>query len=414
MTAPASPAGASAARPLRGRLLLLARAGWVAAAGLALVVFIAGTVADVTLPDATREAVRVGLAELGVPLAVHTAYALALNVILVLGFWAVGLVLFWRRSDEPMALFTAFMLVTFGANWTVDLDLLVQLHPAWRLPYQILDLLAWTAFAIFAYVFPTGQFVPRWTRWFIIVFTSMATPVNLMLAEAKPIWLNVTALLVALVTIVFAQIYRYVRVSGPVQRQQAKWLMSGLASLFTAIVGIIMPEVIFPALGEPGVAAAILDIIARAVVLVGFLLIPLAIGIAILRYRLWEIDFLINRALVYGTLTGALLAVYFAGVVSLQGLFRAVIGQENNLAIVVATLAAAALFQPLRQRIQTVIDRRFYRRKYDAARVLAVFSASLRDEVDLNRLTAELVTVVDETMQPTSVSLWLRLPGAKR
>jgi hypothetical protein len=142
------------------------------------------------------------------------------------------------------------------------------------------------------------------------------------------------------------------------------------------------------------------------VALVGF---PIAVWIAILRYRLYEIDILINRALVYGSLTAMLAVVYFGGVTATQTVFRALTGQEQQpqLAIVVSTLVIAALFNPLRRRIQAFIDRRFYRSKYDARKTLEAFSAKLRDETDLDALNAELVGVVRETMQPAHVSLWL-------
>jgi hypothetical protein len=136
--------------------------------------------------------------------------------------------------------------------------------------------------------------------------------------------------------------------------------------------------------------------------------IPAATGIAILKYRLYEIDLLINRTLVYGSLTATLALVYVGSVVVLQGAFRALTGQESQLVVVATTLAIAALFNPLRRRIQGFVDRRFYRRKYDAAKTLAAFSAKLRDETDLDALNAELVGVVRETMQPSHVSLWLR------
>jgi hypothetical protein len=135
---------------------------------------------------------------------------------------------------------------------------------------------------------------------------------------------------------------------------------------------------------------------------------PVATGIAVLKYRLYNIDLLINRTLVYGSLTAVLALVYFGSVVLLQELFVTLTGQEFQLAVVASTLAIAALFNPLRRRIQGFIDRSFYRRKYDAAKTLAAFGTKLREETDLDTLSDDLVAVVEETMQPAHVSLWLR------
>ena len=141
---------------------------------------------------------------------------------------------------------------------------------------------------------------------------------------------------------------------------------------------------------------------------VSFAVVPAAIGIAILRYRLYEVDRLINRTLVYGLLTALLAGIYALAVLVLGQLFGGIGAKPPSWAVAGATLAVAALFQPARRRIQQLVDRRFNRRKYDAARTVEAFSLRLRDEIDLDALSAELLTVVDQTMQPTTASLWLR------
>jgi hypothetical protein len=189
---------------------------------------------------------------------------------------------------------------------------------------------------------------------------------------------------------------RYRRSRG-IERQQMKWF------LYPAVFLLLFFVIDY----LPGIVGGLVF----AAIVVGQ---PVAIGIAVLRYRLYEIDIIINRTLVYGSLTVLLIAVYFAGVSTAQALFRALTGQEQQpqLAIVVSTLAIAALFNPLRRRIQAFIDKRFYRKKYDAAKTLEDFSARLRDETDLEALGAELEGVVRETMQPAHVSLWLRPDSA--
>jgi hypothetical protein len=187
-----------------------------------------------------------------------------------------------------------------------------------------------------------------------------------------------------------------------VERQQIKWLLY-VGPIFFVASGLHIGFYYFwLAERSWGLWASYLLVIA------GSLSGPIAIGVAILRYRLYEIDLLINRTLVYGSLTATLIVLYFGGIVVLQRVFVLLTGQRSTLAVVASTLLIAALFTPLRRRIQSFIDRRFYRRKYDARKTLEAFSASLRDETDLDALSDDLVGVVRETMQPAHVSLWLR------
>ena len=186
-----------------------------------------------------------------------------------------------------------------------------------------------------------------------------------------------------------------------IERQQIKWLLYASAIFF---VGNFLKNTVFSPLGEVSLGLWI----GYLLVALGGLGGPIAIGIAILRYRLYEIDIIINRTLVYGLLTATLVALYFGGIVVLQRLFVLLTGQRSTLAVVASTLLIAALFTPLRRRIQSLIDRRFYRSKYDARKTLEAFSTKLRNETDLEALNNDLVGVVRETMVPAHVSLWLR------
>jgi hypothetical protein len=192
-------------------------------------------------------------------------------------------------------------------------------------------------------------------------------------------------------------IVRFRRSRGE-ERQQLKWFVYAVVLFLSVSMAskLFSTEVLSSAVGE------FLFVVTLESLWV-------AIGVAVLRYRLYDIDLVINRTLVYGTLTGTLVALYFGGIVVSQRIFIAVMGERSSLAVVASTLVIAALFQPLRARIQSLIDRRFYRSKYDARKTLEGFSAKLRDETDLRVLNDELVEVVMKTMQPSHVSLWWRL-----
>jgi hypothetical protein len=272
--------------------------------------------------------------------------------------------------------------------------------------------------------FPDGRLVsPRW-RWLVrlAVFFCVSEVVHSALSPgemqdsgiANPLGIEtlrpvfdlyetlVFALYFTLLFVSAASLVVRFRRSGSVERQQIKWL---------ALATLAIPVWFLTNAPIQAVAPNLFLVVDSLVVSA---LIPVAAGIAILRYRLYDIDVIINRTLVYGALTASLALVYFGGIAVLQGLFRALGGGESQLAVVASTLVIAALFGPLRRRIQALIDRRFYRRKYDAARTLETLSARLRDETDLDRLGGDLVAVVRDTVQPERVSLWLRETEERR
>jgi hypothetical protein len=201
-------------------------------------------------------------------------------------------------------------------------------------------------------------------------------------------------------------VLRYRR-SGGEEREQIKWI-----ALAASVVGLLYLIAMVSSLtysGPWGGAGTPLWLgLLQDASLVSFTAVPIAVGFAVLKYRLYDIGLIINRTLVYGSLTAMLVTLYFGGIVVLQRIFVTLTGQESTLAVVASTLAIAALFVPLRRRVQGFVDRRFYRRKYDARKTLEAFSAKLRDETDLEALNNNLVSVVKETMQPAHVSLWLR------
>jgi len=203
-------------------------------------------------------------------------------------------------------------------------------------------------------------------------------------------------------------ILRYLR-SGEEVREQIKWLAFAASVVALGVFGAVVQGTLF-ASDDAGNADLLWGMLLQDALTFSFAGIPVAIGFAVLKYRLYGIDLVINRALVYGSLTIMLLLIYFGGVTATQALFQTLTGRQTlpQLAVVVSTLVIAALFNPLRRRIQSFIDRRFYRRKYDAGKTLEAFSARLREETDLQALSAELRRVVRETMQPEHVSLWLR------
>lgn len=320
------------------------------------------------------------------------------------GYFVTGLVIFWRKSDDLMGLLSSLMLIFFGPYLISGANIIVSEQPGWEIIGAVMVSLGSSAVIFFLLLFPNGRFVPGWTRWFALVLSILIVISSFVTIMPN---LEVIIFLLGAVVGLLSQIYRYFRVSKPIQRQQTKWVLIGLS-------GPLLVILLWLTLGSPVITQIIgLRLLASAIPItyaipLFALLLPLTIAFSILRYRLWDIDLLIRRTLVYAVLTAFLLLLYFGSVVLLQLVFRALTGQDSPIVIVISTLVIAALFSPLRRRVQNTIDQRFYRRKYDAQQSLAAFAATARDEVDLEHLQVELVSIVQKTMQPEEVSLWLQ------
>jgi len=403
---------------LSGHRLILARLGTMGLAALTLAAFLPllpafmdylhTVCAGAACPagQLTPQAVQ-ALQAVGLSVNAFVVYTLVLTLLSLLMCWSVAAVIVWRKSDEWMALLVAVMLVLMSTSYVTHL--LLQ-HPSpWQVPALLLDILTFGVFFLVFCLFPSGRFVPSWLCWLPVGWLVWGL-VTLSLHEVAGFYsLHLVGFLGGLIAVVSAQIYRYRHVSTVGERQQTKWVVWGASIAIVGVVGLSLPEALVPSLVQQSWLYRLLD--APSLTLALFLG-ALSIGMAILRARLWDIDVLINRTLVYSGLSASLAFLYVCLVMVLQFLLRGLFSYTNDVALVASTLAIAALFHPLRRRIQEGIDRRFYRCKYDAAHILETFGTRLRsrEDIELAALTQELLAIVGETMQPAQVSLWLRPP----
>jgi len=413
--------------PLHGGFLLIARVGWIVLTLFILTLNVAmiprynAALLAHCQPGPQCFAISLTASDLnflhqfGLSLSFAAAYKVMLDIVSVLLCCALGALIFWRKSADRMALFCAFMLVLFGgAGFTNILqDTLVPLSTPWFVLIGILDLLGQCSFMIFFFLFPSGRFVPRWTRW-IVPCVVLYWIYNIFIYDQSSQYSWTWTYLVffaLLLSIVGAQVYRYRRLSTLRERQQTKWVVFGFSiGILGFIIALVLDKIFLQ-------SSTVVVALVEGTIIYGFLLlIPVSIATAILRSKLYDIDVIINKTLVYGSLTVLLAAAYAGFIFGLESIVGWITGagSQQPVILVVSTLAIYVLFQPLRHRIQHIIDRRFYRRKYDAEKTLAAFSATLRHEVDLASLSEHLVKVVQETMQPASVSLWLRPQAQER
>src|SRR6266581_753712 len=348
---------------LRGRRLILARVGWVAAVALIVALFLAMLPAYYTLLQTictgTTCAIwqptpgsALALQKLGLSTGTYATFTLTLTLASALVCFTVGAVIFWRRSDDWMALLGALAVVALG---TVNVAAVLQAsYSPWQVLAIVFDVLGdGMVFLVFS-LFPNGRFVPRWTLWLLPCWVVSGTA-YLIFRDISFVYLvHNLVWLAEIILLVIALLYRYHHASSPLQRQQTKWVIFGTCVAGIIVVGLRIPTLIFPSLWQAG---SFYRLISGPAYIVVVLIVPISFGLAILRYRLYDIDIVINRTLVYSSLTAILGLVYFASVFILQSLVSGLTGHistelQSPIVIVASTLGIAALFQPLRQRLQ--------------------------------------------------------------
>jgi signal transduction histidine kinase len=354
---------------LRGRWLLIAQAIWLVLVALTLAVFVASA--------PSRFAQR-QTADIAVEVALMSAYSLIATLI------------FLRKSRNGMALFVSLFLVMFGATLYPSWDTLVESEPSWRLLVSLLRSLGPFSLLLFLYLFPDGRFVPVWTRIVVVAGVLLAlSPLTLPDPFSFLLWIGLLG------TGVVAQMYRYRRVSGPVQRQQTKWVVFGVTAMSLGLFGAALPGEFFPSLRQPGAQQALYEMVSGIIAVFSLLLLPLSIGMAILRYRLWDIDIIINRTLVYGTLIVIVTGLYIILVGMVGVLFQSV---GNSFLMILATGLIAVLFQPLRDRLQRGVNRLMYGERDDPYAVLSRLSQRLAATLAPEAVLPTIVETVKESL----------------
>jgi hypothetical protein len=357
------------------------------------------------------------LQTIGISRWLYAMYILAFDIALAGCCTLIGFLIFWRKNGDWQALWVSFFLVALGTQGaSMVVPSMATVWPGWILVSLFFGSLGMTGNVHLLFNSPDGNYVPIGTKGIALIFTGLMLGVVLysiyiyfqkaevwlaflFLLLVFPIWLLICALGV------LSQVYRYIKVSDQVQRQQAKWVAAGLIPVTFGFManGFLL----FAASSNSGMERVVFYLVRAPVVNLCLAFLPICIGISILRYRLWDIDLVIRRTLVYSLLTGLLSLIYFGGVALLQGSLSTVGSRSSPAVIVVTTLVIAALFNPLRRRIQDFIDRRFYRQKYDAEYALSQFAAAAQSPTDLEQLSSQLIVTVHHILQPEHISLTL-------
>ena len=381
------------------------RAGWLILARRAwpVLTVLAVTANLLALPEYIRSllsrTIRAELPAAHLTPAEYVAIQSCYVVVFMLVCLAVATVIYLRAGREPVALFCAYTLMALGCGFGFLAGLTIT-NPILNALSVIFTGVAQVLAGWFFLIFPSGRFVPRWSRWCVLAAAvGIAAVTASAIARVQPAPNAAQPISTALILLgAGAQVYRYRRVSTLTERQQTKWVVFGLAA---AMAGIIV--FVLVGLAAPAAKSQVDNNLVGGVFILILAIIPVFIGIAVLRAHLWDIGLVISRTLTYAIVT-ALLAGVYAGLVLLT---TRVLPFHTAVAVAISTLAAAAAFHPLRQRVQRVVDRRFNRARYDADQAIAAFAAGLKDAADPNAVHARLLAAVHQALEPAHASVWI-------
>jgi signal transduction histidine kinase len=400
----------------RPRWLVAAWVSLFAISMLALVLFVLGTPAyfarfyslpTACLDECLTPAKVQALHTLGIPITAYAAYWTAVNLLFALVYFAVAALIFWRRSHDQMALFASFFLVALGTSFPDIPNALVANHPAWWLPVTFVDTLGLPSLAVFFFLFPTGRFVPQWTRWMAVGFAALYAlsaffPDSPFSFKNWPHLLTILIPLAVVGSLVFAQVYRYRRVSTPEEQQQTKWVVFGAT---IALLGFLLLGLLPPRFISVNHLALLPSLILTTSIYLLLLLIPLSVALAILRYRLWNIDSIVNRTLVYGGLTACVIGLYALVIGALGTLFQA---QGNAAISLLATGLIAMLFSPLRDRLQQAVNRLMYGERDEPYRVISRLGQRLEATLAPDAVLPTIVEAVAQSLKLPYVAITLK------
>jgi hypothetical protein len=400
--------------------LALARLVWIAIALLALSLYAVNISIEwanlgrlcptaACAPAHLSPATTLQLSKASIPPRFFISYFTVTDIFSVLVYLGVAVFIFLRRSSDGMAILVSLMLVTFGVvTASGSFDDAASTYPALVVLSDVLNITSNICLMLFFYLFPNGRFVPRWTSGLAV----LSLPIIVLVSLFPDLPVNNLIFLFAVVSFLYIQIYHYKYVSDIEQRQQTKWVLFGTA---IAMIGLLLLSLLIDPINhnktQTNPPALYLALLSNSAFHLIALLIPVSLAIAILRYRLFDIDMIVRRTLTYATLTACLALVYFGSVLLLQQVVRLAIGTSSPIAVVLSTLVIAALFAPLQRRLQDIIDRRFFRRKYNVERAIETFRLTTRNEVELGKLTEKLIATSSEALQPMYISLWLKQSG---